>query len=62
MHLFGRTSGPHLAHFRAKCQGDQVELTWKVRNAGDVRWRVEACDGKLIEHMPVPGASQPLRR
>ena len=40
MHLFGRDSGPHLRHFRAKCLDDQAELTWEVRGGTDVHWRV----------------------
>lgn len=40
MHLFGNSSGPHLAHFHATCEGDQAELRWEVRDADEVRWRV----------------------
>ncbi len=41
MHLFGDSSGPHLTHFRARREGDHVEIGWDVRNApGLLRWRV----------------------
>ena len=40
MRLFGNSSGPHLAHFHATCEGDQAELRWEVRDADEVRWRV----------------------
>ena len=40
MHLFGDSSGPHLVHFHATCEGDQAELRWEVRDADEVRWRV----------------------
>lgn len=41
MHLFGDRGGPHLTHFRARREGDHVELGWDVRNApASLRWRI----------------------
>jgi hypothetical protein len=40
MHLFGDSSGPHLAHFRAHRERDHVQLEWEVRNAPAMRWRI----------------------
>ena len=40
MHLFGHTSGPHLAHFTARHHGDGVDLHWEARNAPPLLWRV----------------------
>jgi hypothetical protein len=40
MHLFGDTSGPHLAHFHAWHKGDWVELDWELRDSPPLTWRI----------------------
>jgi hypothetical protein len=40
VHLFGDSSGPHLAHFHARRERGYVELGWEVRNTPALRWRV----------------------
>jgi hypothetical protein len=37
MHLFGDTSGPHIAHFHALHERGRIELEWEVRNAEGMR-------------------------
>jgi hypothetical protein len=46
MHLFGDSSGPHIAHFHAHRELGYVELGWDVRNAPAMSWRVlrSECD------------------
>ena len=33
MHLFGDSSGPHMAHFHARHESGRIELDWDVRKA-----------------------------
>ena len=40
MHLFGDKDSPHLTHFQAWREASFVELSWGVRNAPALRWRV----------------------
>ena len=40
MHLFGSSTGPHLAHFHAWHRGGSIQLDWEVRNSPPLRWRV----------------------
>ena len=40
MHLFGNSNGPHLAQFHARRERDYIELTWEVRKAPALHWRV----------------------
>jgi hypothetical protein len=55
VHLFGDSSGPHLAHFRAHREDDHVDLHWEVRNAGALRWRVLRSEQDFAESAdPVP--------
>jgi hypothetical protein len=59
VHLFRDTSGPHLAHFHATCEGDQAELRWEVRNAGQMHWRVLRSESEHADRADVlVGGSQ----
>ena len=40
MHLFGRDDEPHLVHFEAHRMPHYVTLTWDVRHAPALSWRV----------------------
>jgi hypothetical protein len=49
MHLFGRGSGPHLAHFHARRCPDYVQLEWEVWNSPALSWRVLRSDVDFAE-------------
>ena len=55
MHLFGETSGPHLAHFHAWHHGDRVELDWELRNSPPLKWRVLRSEDDFAENADAPG-------
>ena len=55
MHLFGDTSGPHLAHFHAWHHGDWVELDWELRNSPSLKWRVLRSERGFAEKADWPG-------
>jgi hypothetical protein len=40
MHLFGRSGGPHMAHFHCVHSGDEVNGWWEVRDCEGLKWRV----------------------
>ena len=40
MHLFGRDDEPHLVHFEAHRMPRYVTLTWDVKHAPALKWRV----------------------
>lgn len=59
MHLFGDSSGLHLAHFHAQRERDQVELEWEVRNAPALSWRVLRSKSDFAEVADaLPGSGQ----
>ena len=61
MHLFGDSSGPHLAHFRAHRERDRVQLEWEVRNAPAMRWRILRSERDFASTADVlPGGDQIL--
>ena len=49
MHLFGDSGGPHLVHFHARREHDEVELTWQVRNTPPLSWRVLRSESDFAE-------------
>ena len=55
MHLFGETSGPHLAHFHAWHHGDWAELDWQLRNSPPLNWRVLRSESGFAESANAPG-------
>ena len=55
MHLFGATSGPHLAHFHAWRHGDSAVLEWEVRNSPPLRWRILRSTEGYAESAEPPG-------
>jgi hypothetical protein len=57
MHLFGDTSGPHMAHFHARHENGCIELDWEVRNADEVRWRVLRSEQGFAASAEPPGAN-----
>jgi hypothetical protein len=59
MHLFGDSSGPHLAHFHAHRERDHVELEWELRNAPLMQWRVLRSEREFAETADaLPGSGQ----
>ena len=57
MHLFGDTSGPHMAHVHVSHDGGQVTLDWEVRNAPRLLWRVLRSDEGYGESAEPPGGN-----
>ncbi len=49
MHLFGRDDEPHLTHFEAHRMPRYVTLTWDVRGAPALRWRVLRSEAGFAE-------------
>lgn len=58
MNLFGDSSGPHIAHFRARHENGRVELDWEVRNADELRWRVLRSTRGFADAAQPPGANE----
>jgi len=56
MHLFGDTSGPHIAHFHARHEKGRIELEWEVRNADAIRWRVLRSEQAYAADAEPPGS------
>jgi hypothetical protein len=57
MHLFGDTSGPHMAHFHARRENGCIELDWEVRKADEVRWRVLRSEQDYAASAEPPGTN-----
>jgi len=55
MHLFGDTSGPHVAHFHAWHHEDWVELDWELRNSPPLRWRILRSESDFAKNADPPG-------
>ena len=45
MHLFGDSHTPYLAQFHARREGTYIELSWELRNAPALNWRVLRSSG-----------------
>jgi hypothetical protein len=61
MHLFGDSSGPHLAHFHARREHDSVEVFWEVLNAPSLHWRVLRSEADYAATADaLPGSGQTL--
>lgn len=61
MHLFGDRNEPHLVHFEAQRERGSVVLTWDVRNAPALSWRVVSSERGFAEKADaLPGSGQTL--
>jgi Fibronectin type III domain. len=59
MHLFGDRDKPHLVHFEAQRERGSVVLTWDVRNAPALSWRVLRSERGFAETADaLPGSGQ----
>jgi len=58
MHLFGDSHTPYLAQFHARREGTYIELSWELRNAPALNWRVLRSSGDFAARPRACGSDQ----